>query len=197
MCDLLLAQLDDLIAGRESWNEAGRRSIRIDELGRELWPADMPARAVEADEATFSWRLYRHFGKMMELGSVDRTPASLREYRALMASIDQYRRPDTLRFIDAVRQSADRWLAHPSPELPWIAGYDFRALGPDGLGEVLKLWGRDATLWGAELDDEDRRAIKADLARHTEAADAANSNEPDAPAPDEPAPDPAGAPWRP
>src|ERR1035437_2816734 len=34
LCDLLASQIDDLIAGRESWNEAGRRSIRIDEISR-------------------------------------------------------------------------------------------------------------------------------------------------------------------
>jgi len=75
MCDLLTAQLEDLIAGREPWNEAGRRSIRIDELGRELWPTDMLAPDFASEEATFRWHLYRHFGRMMELGTGNRPTA--------------------------------------------------------------------------------------------------------------------------
>jgi hypothetical protein len=101
----------------------------------------------------------------------------------LLSSIGEYRRLDTSRFIDAVLQSADRWLANPAKGAPWITGYDFQALGPDGLDEVLKLWRRDAALWGAHLDDEDRRAIDEDLARHAEAAGApevAETVEPDA-----------------
>ncbi|HEX7491465.1 MAG TPA: hypothetical protein VF337_07155 [Candidatus Limnocylindrales bacterium] len=179
LCDLLAAQVDDLMAGREAWNEAGRRSIRIDELSREIWPQDMPPYEVDADEATFSWRLYRHFGKMMELGSAVATPASLRRYRQLAVSIDEFRRPDTFRFIDAVLQSADRWLANPIEGAPWIDGYDFAALGPDGLEEVLKLWRRDAALWGAHLDDEDLSALQEDIARHAEAAGATEPGKPD------------------
>jgi len=173
LCDLMQAQLDDLIAGGESWNEAGRRSIRIDELSRRVWPADMPPLEVEAEEATFRWRLYRHFGRMMELGSEERTPESLRDYRVLLSMIDEYRRPDTFRFIDAVHQSADRWLASPVDGTPWIAGYDFQALGPQGQGEVRKLWRRDASFWGAHLDEEDIHAINEDLARRAEATSVA------------------------
>jgi hypothetical protein len=168
LCDLLAAQIDDLIAGHESWNEAGRRSIRIDELSREVWPYDMPPFEVHLDEATFFWRLYRHFGRMMEIGSVDATPDSLREFSELMASLDEFRRPDTCRFVDAVLQSADHWLDNPIKGTPWIAGYGFEVLGPNGLDEVLKLWRRDAVLWGAHLDDEDRLALKEDLARHAQ-----------------------------
>lgn len=171
LCDLMAAQIDDLIAGRESWNEAGRRSIRIDEISREVWPYDMPPPEVDPDEATFLWRLYRHFGRMMEMGSADPTPAELSDYSEMMTSIDEFRRPDTLRFIDAVLQSADRWLADPVEGAPWISGYGFETLGPDGLDEVLGLWRRDAVLWGAHLDDEDRLALKADLARHATAAE--------------------------
>jgi hypothetical protein len=186
LCDLLAAQIDDLIAGRESWNEAGRRSIRIDELSREVWPYDVPPFEVHLDEATFFWRLYRHFGRMMEIGSVDATPDSLREFSELMVSLDEFRRSDTYRFVDAVLQSADRWLDNPIKDTPWIAGYDFEALGPDGLDEVLRLWRRDAVLWGAHLDDEDRLALKEDLARHAEET-AATEPEPEEEAKAQPA----------
>jgi hypothetical protein len=174
LCDLLVAQVEDLIAGRESWNEAGRRSIRIDELSRNVWPHDMPPLEVDSGEATFRWGLYRLFGRMVEIGSAERTPASLLEYRNLMVSIAEFRRLDTFRFIDAVRQSADSWLANGVDGAPWIADYGLGALGPDGLDEVLKLWPRDAVMWGAHLDDDDLRALKEDMARHVEPAEPAD-----------------------
>ena len=136
LCDLLTAQLEDLIAGRELWNEAGRRSIRIDELGRELWPTDMLAPDFASEEATFRWHLYRHFGRMMELGAEEPTHGSLREFRGLMEGLEVFRRPNTYRFLDAVCQSAYRWLTHPGDGEQWIAAYDFAALGPDGLEEI-------------------------------------------------------------
>jgi hypothetical protein len=173
LCDLMIWQLDDLIAGRESWNEAGRRSLRIDELSRELWPDDMPPPEHEPDEATFRWHLYRLFGRLMEIGATDLTPDSRAEYRALLGSIDEFRRDDTLRFIDAVCRSTDRWLANHVSGRPWIAGYDFEALGPGGLGEVRAIWGRDATMWGAHLDDDDLRALEEDLARRAESKESA------------------------
>jgi hypothetical protein len=177
LCDLLVAQVNDLIAGAESWNEAGRRSIRIDEIGRQLWPDEMPAPDLDPQEATFRWHLYRTFGAMIEIGGADPARSSRDAFRRLLASLEEFRRPDTDRFIDAVGQSADRWLAQPSAIRPWIASFDFEALGPDGLGEVRQIWGRDAALWGAQLDDDDRRAIKEDLARR-----AASTPKPDDPA---------------
>jgi hypothetical protein len=88
----------------------------------------------------------------------------LAEFRKLLDEVDEYRRDDTFRLIDAICQSTDRWLAHPVPGRPWIAGYDFDSLGPDGLDEVRRIWGRDSTMWGARLDDDDRRALAEDLA---------------------------------
>ena len=37
LCDLMIAELDDLMAGEELWLESGRRSIRLDYLSRALW----------------------------------------------------------------------------------------------------------------------------------------------------------------
>lgn len=167
LCDLMVAELNDLIAGAESWNEAGRRAIRIDEIGRYLWPDEMPEPDYDTDEATFRWRLYRTFGRMMEVGGRDAAPSAREEFRRLAASLNEFRRPDTQAFIDAVRQSADRWLAEPSASAPWIASFDFDALGPDGLAEIRRIWKRDAVLWGAQLDEGDRRAIAQDLAGRT------------------------------
>jgi len=165
LCDLMVAEINDLIAGTESWNEAGRRSIRIDELSRELWPGELPPPDFDAEEATFRWRLYRAFGRMIEIGAAKSTRHSAEVFRKLRDSLEEFRGEDTYRFIDAVQQSADRWLADPSATRPWIASYDFEALGPDGLSEIKKLWGREAAMWGAILDDGDRRAIHEDLAR--------------------------------
>jgi len=165
LCDLLVAELDDLMAGSESWNEAGRRSIRIAELSRELWSGRVPPPDFDPDEATFRWRLYRAFGEMMEIGMLDLTLESRASFVELMSSLEDFRRPDTSAFIDDVEKSAELWLARWPVRPPWIAPFDFGILGPNGLDEVREIWGRDAALWGAHLDDVDRLAIKEDLAR--------------------------------
>jgi hypothetical protein len=173
LCDLLIAELSDLRGGAESWNEAGRRSIRLDELGRTIWPDDMPLTDFGPDEATFRWRLYRIFGRMMEVGVMGNPTLSMRKrFLALSISMDDFRRDDTSRFIDAVHQSADRWLAHTAGR-PWISSFDFEALGPDGLTEVRSIWGREAAMWGASLDDDDCRAIDEDLARRAKSSEPA------------------------
>jgi hypothetical protein len=175
LCDLMVAELEDLAAGAESWNEAGRRSIRIDELSRSLWPRDMPLPEHDVEEATSRWHLYRTFGKMMELAAVDSSRSSRYEFRKLLASLAEWRAPETYRFIDAVEQSAYRWLAaDPSSTLPWITSFSFEALGPDGLAEVRRIWGRDSSLWGAQLDGNDLRAIEQDLARRAASTQAAS-----------------------
>jgi hypothetical protein len=164
LCDLMVAEINDLIAAEESWNEAGRRSIRIDEISRHLWTDEMPPPDYDPDEATFRWHLYRAFGRVMEIGLLDLSPGSQDEFRELTASLDEFRRADTHDFIDDVQESADLWLTESSGK-PWIVAFDFATLGPRGFDEVKRIWGRDAALWGALLDDEDRRAIEADLAR--------------------------------
>jgi hypothetical protein len=170
LCDLLTAELDDLVAGVESWNEAGRRSIRMDDLCRRLWPDETPLAENDPDEATFRWQLYRTFGRMMEIGSLESSACSRKDFRKLKTSLDGFRRPDTFRFIDAVQQSGDRWLARRGQAQPWITSYAFETLGPDGLAEVRRIWPRDAVMWGADLDDDDRLALKQDLARRAAVA---------------------------
>lgn len=165
LCDLMVAEINDLIAGKESWNEAGRRTIRLDEIGRKLWPEDMPAPDYDPDEATYRWLLYRTFGRMMELGVPNPSRSSLAEFRRLRGSLTQFRRPDTAAFVNAVKRSADDWLAESTAARPWIESFQFEALGPHGLEIVRAIWGRDAALWGADLDEDDRRAIAEDLAR--------------------------------
>ena len=168
LCDLMVAELDDLIAGAESWNEAGRRAIRIDEIGRELWPGEMPEPDYDPDEATFRWHLYRTFGRMMEVAGSDASPGARADFRKLEASLKQFSRPDTKDFITAVRRSANCWLAAPSASAPWIESFEFEALGPDGLAEIRRIWKRDAALWGARLDEDDHLAIAQDLARRAD-----------------------------
>jgi hypothetical protein len=173
LCDLLLAELADLRAGSESWNEAGRRSIRIDDLCRRFWPDDMPPPDFDPDEATFRWHFYRTFGRMMESAAAEDSRTGRDEFLNLLNSLEAFRRPDTYRLIDAIMQSADRWLLTPVGGA-WISSFQFEALGPEGLGEIKIIWGRDAAMWGADLDDHDRDAIKVDLARRA-AADAASA----------------------
>jgi hypothetical protein len=165
LCDLLLAQLDDLCAGSEAWNEAGRRSIRLHELSRDLWPRDVPPPDHDADEATFRWRLYRLFGRLIEAGQSPRTRATRHEIEQLLAGLDEFERPDTSAFIADVRSSVCAWLKGRPKHGPWIDAFDFEALGENGPAEVRALWGRDSALWGARLDAEDLSAIELDLAR--------------------------------
>jgi hypothetical protein len=181
LCDLMAAALEDLIAGAESWNEAGRRSVRIDEISRELWPGEMPTPDFDREEATFRWQLYRAFGRMIEMGAGGVSRTSKPEFRRLADSLDDYRRSDTKAFIDDVQRSARAWAARSSGRKPWIASFDFDALGPNGLDEVRQIWGRDAALWGARLDQSDHIAIGEDLARRAATAKAAAEPAPEAP----------------
>ena len=165
LCELLAAELADLKRGAESWNEAGRRAIRIDEISRELWPGAMPPPELEPGEATFRWHLYRIFGRMMEIGANEVTGPSREEFQSLLASLDGFRRADTTAFITNVKKSAARWLAGSAGKKVWIDSFDFKTLGVNGLAEVRALWGRDAAMWGAELDELDRSALAGDLSR--------------------------------
>lgn len=113
LCDLLTAELSDFLTGSESWSEAGRRSIRIDHICRSIWPDDLPPPDFDTQEATFRWHLYRTFGRMMELGTPEPSLAARGAFEQLRDSLAQFRRDSTYRFIDAVQQSADRWLASP------------------------------------------------------------------------------------
>jgi len=169
LCDLLLAELDDLRAGAESWNEAGRREIRLYQIGRQLWPDDLPPADFDPVEATFRWRLYRLFGSLMEAGSQRRTRESLDEFERLLASLEEFERPDTKAFIDDVRRTGNDWLDGNSGTGPWMNGYDFGVLGPNGLDEVKALWARDAALWNAVLEEEDLKALDRELARRNTA----------------------------
>ena len=168
LCDLMIAEIDDLIAGDESWNGGGRRSIRMDELARALWPEEMPPPDNDPTEATFRWNLYKTFGRMMEIGAGDPSPEVRGEFNRLVDSLEEYRRPDTGAFLDAVRKSADAWIRNPPAGRPWIASYGFEELGPTGLEEIRSIWGREAAMWGALLDEEDLRALQDDLARREE-----------------------------
>ena len=165
LCNLLAAEVQDVLASSESWNEAGRRTIRIDELCRKFWPDGMPAPDFDAGEATFRWHLYRTFGQLMDAGVATSGTEEREEFARLLGSLDGFRRPDTKNLIRDIRRSGNRWLAERSSERPWIEAFDFSVLGPNGLEEVRQMWGRDAALWGAELEEEDRRTLEEDLAR--------------------------------
>jgi hypothetical protein len=168
LCDLIVAELEDFLRGAESWNEAGRRTIRIDELSRRFWPGAMPPPDHDPVEATFRWKMYRTFGELMQVGVSDISPASRDEFWRLLGALDAFRRLDTEAFIDDAQRSASDWLDQPWSDWAWIDTLDFWPLGPNGPDEIKCLWGRDADLWGAVLDDADRRAIAADLAERAQ-----------------------------
>lgn len=165
LCDLLTAEVEDVLARRESWNEAGRRTIRMYELCRRLWPGEMPPPDFEPEEATFRWQMYRTFGQLMDGGESGPDADRRGEFGRLLDSLEAFRRPDTEEFIGDVRRSGEDWLARHCAERTWIEAFDFSILGPNGLDEVKELWGRDAALWGAELSEDDRRLLADDLSR--------------------------------
>jgi hypothetical protein len=173
LCDLLAAEVEDVLAGSELWNEAGRRTIRIDELCRRLWPDDMPLPDFSPAEATFRWHLYRTFGELMDLGAANPEPAAQRDLRRLLRSLSRFRRSDTRAFIHDVRFSALGWLAQQPSGRRWMEGYDFSVLGPGGIDKVKALWAHDSALWGAELDEDDRLALQGDRSRRRSRVQAA------------------------
>jgi hypothetical protein len=164
LCDLLTAEIQDVVARTESWNEAGRRAIRIDELCRQFWGRDVPPPDFSAEEATYRWRLYRTFGLLIERGVPEADRPVRTEFVYLLRALGGYRRSDTSAFIHDVRRSALRWLADGSCDRPWIEQFDFTVLGPGAVGELRRIWGRDSVLWGAELDADDRLALQKDRA---------------------------------
>jgi hypothetical protein len=166
LCDLLIAELSDLRAGSESWTQAGRRTIRIDELSRQLWPGVVRPPDFDTEEATFRWRMYRTFGQMMDIGVMDLSPRSRKDFKSLVHTLGEFRRPDTEAFIDQAQASADRWLARRSSRKSGSQAFGLEVLGPEGRDEMKRIWGRDAALWGAQLEEDDLRALDDDLARH-------------------------------
>jgi hypothetical protein len=165
LCDLLTAELEDVVARKESWNEAGRRAIRTDELCRKFWGADVPPPDFSREEATFRWRLYRTFGDLMERGTPNADRPVRVEFVYLLRALGGYRRSDTSAFIHDVRVSALGWLADRTRERSWIEEFDFSPLGPNAVDELRIIWGRDSVFWGAELDEDDRLALEKDRAR--------------------------------
>jgi hypothetical protein len=166
LCDLIVAELEDMLAGTERWNEAGRRAIRLDQLSRKLWPDDLPPPDYDPEEATFRWKMYRTFGQLMEVGVMDVSSESRDEFQKLLGSLHEFERDDTKSFIENVVNSGTHWLS-AGPRSPWIESFDFRPLGPNALDEVRRIWGRDAAMWGARLEDQDREALEADLAKRS------------------------------
>ena len=165
LCDLLTAEVEDVAARTESWNEAGRRTIRIDELSRGLWGSEVPPPDFDREEATYRWRLYRTFGDLMERGVAHADRPLRVEFVYLLRALGRYRRSDTSAFIGDVRRSALRWLSDKSGDNSWIQAFDFSVLGPNAVDEMRRIWGRDSVLWGAELDADDRAALEKDRAR--------------------------------
>ena len=112
-------------------------------------------------EATFRWTLYKTFGRMMEIGA--RGSVAGRPGRVPPADWARWRSTAAPTPRPSSMPSGPRPMPgspNPCPRRPWIASYDFESLGPSGLEEIKWIWGREAAMWGAYLDDDDRRALK-------------------------------------
>jgi len=160
LCDLLIARYQDWIEGSQRPLELGRRSIRIYDLQRELYPDDVRPTELSEEEATFRWRLYRTLMGMIESGVADQTPEEEARFRQLVSDLDTYRREDTASFISGVETSARGWLRRRRPRVPWQPSAGVPAGKPTFESIRGRLWPRTSIFWGAILDEEDRRALK-------------------------------------
>jgi hypothetical protein len=159
LCDLLLGRCHEWIEGNYSPLRLGLRSVRFHELEQVLYGDAARRPEFDAAEATFRWHLYRDFGRMMDYGLAEQSADERAVFVALTDELDDYRRPDTGMFIDAVQESARGWLASHPAELPWPPPGGIADLDPTIVDGYSELWPRTSVFWGATLDDDDRAAL--------------------------------------
>jgi hypothetical protein len=156
MRDLLVADFSDSIVGLHHFPDPGLRTIRVHQLECEIFGAQARRAELDPAEATFRWHLYRTFGDMIDAGAA-REPEYLARMGELIEELEQYRRPHTEAFIDALQVSAREWLVSRT-QAPWAEGGAL-SLGPTIERPFREIWPRKSILWGAELDDRDISAL--------------------------------------
>jgi hypothetical protein len=160
LCDLLIARYEDWIEGARNPLDLGRRSIRVYDLQRELYPDGVRPTELPEDEATFRWRLYRNLIELLDSGASEMTVEGEARFRELVANLDNYRRKDTKSYIGGVQTSARAWLRRRPPRGDWQPAAGIPAGKPTFEDIRQQLWPRTSIFWGAILDEEDRNALK-------------------------------------
>ncbi len=153
--DLLIAEFNDWIIGNYHLADLGLRAIRAHQIELELFGSGARRAELDPAEATFRWRLYRTFGDM--INCAEREPSHVARLEQLIEEMEQYRRPDTEAFINAVAESAHGWLLSKTVA-PWPA-QGVASLGPIVARSCLAMWPSEDVFWGAELDDRDISAL--------------------------------------
>jgi hypothetical protein len=159
LCNLLAERYNDWIVGSQRPLEVVRRSIRIYELEREIYVADLRRPELEEGEATFRWRLYRAFTEMTECGVAHQTPEQEARFRLLIRKLDVFRRDDTDSFISGVQISARAWVNTNRDRAAWEPGQESRSLARAVEEGRRRLWPRTSVFWGAILDEVDRHML--------------------------------------
>jgi hypothetical protein len=160
LCRLLTERYRDWIEGTSQPLELGRRSIRIYDLQRDLYPDDVRPTELSEEEATFRWRLYRIMMNLVELGVPDQTAEQEARFHALVADLDSYRRKDTAGFIGGLQASARAWIRRKPPRHRWDPTAGVPAGKPTIEDVRPQLWPKTSIFWGAILDEEDRIALR-------------------------------------
>jgi len=158
LCELLRARYNDWIDGTQNPLALARRSIRIYDLQRELYSDDVRPPALDENEATFRWRLYRVFGRMCEVGVAAPSPERRARFGELIRELDCYRRVDTTAFIDGLQVSGRAWLRSRGVRPRWEP--TMGVANPAQVDETRgRLWPSTSVFWGAILDESDRREL--------------------------------------
>lgn len=152
MRDLLVADFSDSLVGTHHFSDLGLRAVRIHQIEVEVFGPDARRAELDPAEATFRWHLYRTFGDMIDCGAA-REPHYLARMTELIEELEQYRRPDTEVFVDALQSSARDWLNSETPASWPVDGV--LSLGPTVEESFWRLWPRKSVFWGTDLDERD------------------------------------------
>jgi hypothetical protein len=159
LCDIVLANCGDWIDGAYDPSRLGLRSVREYELEQALYGRNARRPELDVQEATFRWRLYRAFGAMVDYGMAEQSQDARAAFAALANELNDYRRPDTEGFIDAVQESARAWLSSYPADSQWPPHGRLEDLGPAIVDGYSELWPSTTVFWGAELDADDRASL--------------------------------------
>ena len=83
-------------------------------------------------------------------------PESRAFFEHLVVELDEFRRPDTVQFIDLVKESASAWLLTEPETSAWMPSFGRIGLGSAINAEYDRLWPGCAVFHGAHLDERDR-----------------------------------------
>ncbi len=128
LVDLMIADIDDWIKGGYWPLGQALRLIRRHEIEVELLGPEAPLAQRSPEEATFLWHVFRLYARMLDAGAAPRSAEVDCVFQGYLDGLDQFRRPDTHAFIDAVHASARAWLGSGPEAGPWppasgIAGF--------------------------------------------------------------------------